>query len=299
MPKNVLLALYLAAAWGGSFLFMRASTPEFGAIPLILIRVGVAGLLLLPLMLLRGGGRIWRENWLKIAIVGSLITAIPFCLLAWATLSLSAGVASVLNATAPFMATLWAVVLIGERITMQRGIGLFLGLLGVLILTLGQGKSIQLQDAVLPVIASLAATTCYGWSTHMSRIWLSHVPSLVLTCAGLLSGAVLIAPLAIWLWPSHPILSTAWSMAIALAVFSTAIAYIAFYYLMSVWGVVKTTSVTYLVPVFGMLWGWLFLQEPVTWTMIVGGLVIVGGVMVMGVQRTHIVGLRKFWLKSE
>ena len=100
------MALYLAAAWGGSFLFMRASAPVFGAVPLIFIRVVLAGLILLPLMWAQGGMRIWRENWLRIAIVGSLITAIPFCMLSWATLSLSAGVTSVLNATTPLMAAL-------------------------------------------------------------------------------------------------------------------------------------------------------------------------------------------------
>ena len=200
------MALYLAAAWGGSFLFMRASAPVFGAVPLIFIRVVLAGLILLPLMWAQGGMRIWRENWLRIAIVGSLITAIPFCMLSWATLSLSAGVTSVLNATTPLMAALWAIALIGEKMTLRRALGLALCLVGVLILTLGQGKGFHVQDAVLPVLASLFATACYGWSTHMSRIWLAHVPPLVMSCAGLLSGAVILTPLAWWLargraWP--------------------------------------------------------------------------------------------------
>ena len=281
MPRQFLMALYLAAAWGGSFLFMRASAPVFGAVPLIFIRVVLAGLILLPLMGLQGGMRIWRENWLRIAIVGSLITAIPFCMLSWATLSLSAGVTSVLNATTPLMAALWAIPLVGEKMTLRRALGLSLGLVGVLILTIGQGKGFHVQDAVLPVLASLLATACYGWSTHMSRIWLAHVPPLVMSCAGLLSGAVLLAPLAWWLWPNHAIPPSAWGMALGLAIISTAIAYLVFYRLMAQWGATKTTTVTYLVPVFGMLWGRLFLHEPITLTMIVGGLVIISGVVIL------------------
>lgn len=286
MPRQLLMALYLAAAWGGSFLFMRATAPVFGAVPLIFIRVALAGLILLPLMWLQGGVRIWRENWLRIAIVGSLITAIPFCMLSWATLSLSAGVTSVLNATTPLMAALWAIPLVGEKMTLRRAAGLILGLVGVLILTIGQGKGFHVQDALLPVAASLLATACYGWSTHMSRIWLAHVPPLVMTCAGLLSGAVLLAPLAWWLWPKHAIASSAWGMALALAVVSTALAYLVFYRLMAQWGATKTTAVVYLVPVFGMLWGRLFLNEPITLTMIAGGLVIITGVMILSVKRT-------------
>lgn len=280
MPTHLFMALYLAAAWGGSFLFMRASAPVFGAVPLIFIRVALAGLILLPLMGARGL-RIWRDNWQRIAIVGSLITAIPFCMLSWATLSLSAGTTSVLNATTPLMAALWAIPLIGEKMTVRRVLGLSMGLFGVLILTLGQGKGFHLQDALLPVAASLFATACYGWSTHMSRIWLAHVPPLVMSCAGLLSGALLLAPLAWWLWPNHAIPNSAWGMALGLAIISTAIAYLVFYRLIVLWGATKTTAVVYLVPVFGMLWGRLFLNEPITLTMIVGGLVIVAGVVVL------------------
>ena len=115
----------------------------------------------------------------------------------------------------------------------------------------------------------------------MSRIWLAHVPPLVMSCAGLLSGAVLLAPLAWWLWPNHAIPPSAWGMALGLAVFSTAIAYLVFYRLIAQWGATKTTTVTYLVPVFGMLWGRLFLHEPITLTMIVGGLVIISGVVIL------------------
>ena len=286
MVTHLLMALYLAAAWGGSFIFMRVCAPIFGPVPLIFIRVGLAGLLLLPIMLAQGGGKIWRENWLKIAIVGSVITAIPFCLLSWATLSLSAGTTAVMNATTPLMAALWAIVLIGEKLTIQRVIGLALGLIGVVILAAGQGKGFHFGDTILPVAVSLLATACYGWATHMARIWLAHVPPLVMTCAGLLSGALLLAPLALWLWPEHSIPAQAWSMAFGLAIVSTAIAYLVFYRLIGVWGATKTTTVTYLVPVFGMLWGSIFLGEHITLTMVLGGMVIIAGVMILSYKRT-------------
>ena len=150
----------------------------------------------------------------------------------------------------------------------------------------GQGKGFHFGDTILPVAVSLLATACYGWATHMARIWLAHVPPLVMTCAGLLSGALLLAPLALWLWPEHSIPAQAWSMAFGLAIVSTAIAYLVFYRLIGVWGATKTTTVTYLVPVFGMLWGSIFLGEHITLTMVLGGMVIIAGVMILSYKRT-------------
>ena len=284
-PRDWLWLLLLAAMWGASFLFMRVAVPALGPFPLIALRLGVATLALLPLLAWQPGGfALWRQHWRAIAVVGVFLSALPFCLIAWATLTLPAGVASVLNATTPLMTALWAMPLAGEAMTRQRAAGLALGLAGVLVLTLGRGAAFGL-DSALPVLAMLAATACYGWSGHMAKRWLPGLPPLVTATGSLASGAILLLPLALWSWPQQMPTATVWGAVLLLALACTAFAYVIFYRLIEKLGATRASSVTYLVPVFGVLWGALWLGEVVSAAMLAGGVLILAGVLLLGWQR--------------
>ncbi len=284
MNQDRILLVALAALWGGSFLFMRVAAPALGPFPLIALRLGLASLVLVPVLALRGGMKLWFDNWLRIAIVGVFLSALPFCLIAWATLSLSAGVASVLNATTPLMTALWAVPLAGERLSAQRVAGLGLGLAGVAVLMLGRGAAFS-AASWWPVLAMLGATACYGWSGHMARRWLPGLPSLVTATGSLFSGAVLVLPLALLSWPKAPAPAAVWWSVVLLALGSTAVAYLIFYRLIDRLGATRASAVTYLVPVFGVMWGAMWLAEPLTPTMLAGAGLILGGVVLLGWKR--------------
>jgi drug/metabolite transporter (DMT)-like permease len=284
MNRDMAGLVLLAALWGGSFLFMRVAVPELGAFALIALRLALAALVLLPVLLLRGGLPLWRQHWLRIAVVGIFLSALPFCLIAWASLSLPAGVASVLNATTPLMTALWAIPLVGERMTLPRASGLLLGLAGVLVLMLGRGATFDVQS-LLPVLAMLGATACYGWSGHMARRWLPGLPPLVTATGSLFSGAVLVTPLALLNLPAQPPSPMVWGAVLLLALGCTSLAYLIFYRLIDRLGATRASSVTYLVPVFGVLWGAIFLHEQVGLLMLLGGLLILGGVLLLGWRR--------------
>ncbi len=282
---NFVFLIALAAAWGVTFIFVRVAVADFSPIPLIFIRLTLAGLLLLPWVLPTGGIQFWRKKWRPIFGVSLFLMAVPFCLMAWASVVLSASMMSVLNATTPIMAALWAGILFKTRLTRLQTIGLSLGLLGVFVLASGQEQNLNATDIGLRTFAVLCATGCYGWSTHMSRVWLSDVPPVTLTCTSLLSSAVCLAPFAAWLWPQKPISPYAWSMAIGLAVISTAFAYAVFYHLNTVWGTTRTLTVTYLAPLFGMFSGVLLLGEKLTSQMLLGGVIIFSGVAMLTLRK--------------
>ncbi|OWY38107.1 EamA family transporter [Xenophilus sp. AP218F] len=278
--SDAAVLLALAAVWGGSFLFIRVAAPAFGPLPLVALRVGLAACALLPLLLWRGQLAAWRAHWRRIAVAGFFLMAFPFCLISWAQLSLSAGMASILNATTPLMTALWAVPLAGEKLTRRRAAGLSLGLAGVLALLLGKGAGFSLQ-AGLPVLAMLLATASYGWAGQMTRRWLGGVPPLVCAAGGLATCGALMLPLAVWQWPADMPGALPWGAVLALALLCTAAAYLAFYRLIERLGATRASSVTYLVPIFGVLWGCLLLGETLNAGMLLGGGLILAGVVLL------------------
>lgn len=270
--------LLLASLWGGSFLFMRIGAPAFGPIPLIGLRVMLAALLLLPILWLRGGLGEWRKHAWPILVAGLFNSALPFSLIAWAELSMAAGTASVLNATAALMTALWAVPLMGERLTATRVLGSVLGFGGVIALTQQDGAAPVSAASLLPVLAMLIASASYGWVAHYVKRRLAGVPALTVATGSLASSALLLLPLTLWFWPQQPVPALAWGSVSALALLSTAVAYLLFYRLIAKVGATRASAVAYLIPLFGVLWGALFLGEAVYPGMLLGALLILGGV---------------------
>jgi drug/metabolite transporter (DMT)-like permease len=268
----------LGAIWGGSFLFLRIASPVIGPALTTDLRLLVAGVTLAAWLYLTGFNPAWRLWWRQYTVVGMLNSGIPFLLFAYAALSLSVGQMAVLNATAPMWGALIAFFLLGERLTAWRCAGLVLGIAGVALIARPSGGAVPL----LAVAAALGASGCYGFTAAYLRRWASAAPAKGMAVGSqLTSGLVLLPLVAVWPPAAAPSPFVV-ACVVALGVLSGAVAYLLYFRLIGDIGPTRALTVTYLVPLFGMLWGALFLGEALSVSMLGGAaLVILGTVFVL------------------
>ena len=270
----------LAALWGASFLFMRMGAGEFGPLALVFVRVAGAALLLMPLVLLRGEGPALRRHWRVIALVGVINTAVPFVLFTTAALVLSAALMAVFNATVPLWGALVAWMWLRERLAPSRWLGLAIGMAGVVFLS-WEKADIHTGDALISpavgIAACVAASVLYGFGANFTRKYLGGVPPMAVAAGSQVSASVVTLLPALYFWPATTPGTAAWGSALALAVGCTGLAYVLFYRLIASAGATKAISVTFLIPAFALLWGWLALGEEPTRSMLLGCAVILLG----------------------
>ncbi len=270
--RDIIALLVLAGIWGGSFIFMRVAAPEFGIYVLVAIRTVLATAVLLPLLLIRGSVKDIKRHWLAIALVGMANTAVPFVLFNYSSLHLEAGVNAILNATAPMFGAIVAWLWLGDKLTKSAVAGLFVGFVGVTVISqqkLGEG-----DISFLPILTALLATTGYGIAACMMKKWLQGVKPLVVATGSQAMASVMLAPFALAILPDAMPSVNAWINAV---VYKRQ-AYILYFKLIADIGPAKAITVAYLVPLFGIIWGVLFLQEHLSIQTIVGGLMILFGV---------------------
>jgi drug/metabolite transporter (DMT)-like permease len=265
----------LGAIWGASFMFMRVAAPEFGSTPLVAIRLGLGALILLP-FLWRERRRYDRDLWPQLALIGAVNSAVPFVLFAWAAQRAPAGVGAITNSMAVLFVALIAFLFYGEKIGLRRAIALATGLVGVIVLASGKvgGASIG-----LPVAAGTTAAFLYGIGANLVKRHLAGLPATAVAAATLSCAALLTAPFAIAQWPSQSISMKSWAAVAALGVICTGIAFVMYYRLIARIGAPRAATTTYLVPLFGVAWAWLLLDEPMTVTMGSAGALILGSVV--------------------
>jgi drug/metabolite transporter (DMT)-like permease len=264
----------LGAIWGGSFLFMRVAAADFGPVPLVEARLALGALILLP-FLWRARAQFTPQLWLKIAGIAAINSVIPFVLFAWGAERAPAGIGAISNAMTVMFTALVAFLFYGEQIGARRLVGLACGFVGVVVLASGRIAGASVGSAAL---AGTAASLLYGIGINLVRRYLSGLPSAAVAAANLLAGSVLLAPLAFYTWPSHPIALKSWGSAVLLGVLCTGVAFVYYYRLIARIGAPRTATVTYLIPLFGVIWAWLLLGEPLTATMAAAGALILVGV---------------------
>ena len=268
--------LMLAAVWGGSFLFMRIAAPVLGPVWLIEFRVLLAGLVLLPILARLDLLREMRRQLVPLFVVGCINSAIPFSLLAFASVSLPAGFTAILNGTAPLFGTVVAAIWLKERLTLTQLIGFMLGFMGVVILV-GWRAVAVMPSFFIAVSAGLLAALMYAIAAPYIKKNLSGVPSLVIATGSQLGAACLLLPALLFTVPEQMPPLSVLAAVISLAVVSTAFAYILYFRLIHNIGSTRALTVTYLIPLFAMLWGAIVLNEVVTPSMMLGcGLVLLG-----------------------
>lgn len=272
----------LAAIWGASFLFMRIAAPYFGVWWTAELRVALAALAMAGVALGTGRAMLTRRHWRGFLVVGTFNSAIPFALYAYAALHLPTGYSAILNALTPLWGALFAAWMLGERLTLRVVAGVALALAGVsLLVKVGVGALDA--HALAAVAACLAATACYGFAGAYTKKALSGVATFAIATNSQLFAAVVLLPAAAWQLPAaNPPLQAWWAM-LLLALLCSAVAYFLYFALIARLGPTRATTVTFVVPAFGMLWGWLLLGEPVTLAMLLGfALVLAATALVMG-----------------
>jgi drug/metabolite transporter (DMT)-like permease len=264
----------LGAIWGASFLFMRVSAREFGALPLVEIRLALGALILLP-MLWSGRAHFTRNHVGPLILISAINSAIPFSLFAWAAQRAPAGIGAITNATAVMFTALVAFVFYGEHISKRRALGLIAGFVGVAVLASGKTAGSSVWSAAL---AGTFAGFLYGIGANLIRRKLAGIPPGAVAAATLVCASILLAPFAILSWPRTPIPLHSWTSAVLLGVLCTGVAYFIYFRLIYRVGASRAVTVTYLVPLFGVVWAWIVLGEPLTLSMAVAGALILGGV---------------------
>ncbi|TBR36767.1 MULTISPECIES: DMT family transporter [Dyella] len=269
--------LALGALWGGSFLFMRMGAGEFGGMALAGMRALVAGVCFVPLFASAARRTEMRQHWRAITVVGITNSALPFVLFAYAALVLPAGLSAIFDAITPLLVAGSGWLWLKERLSRSQLAGLLLGFAGVLWLI---GDNVHIEGSMQSVLACLAcvgATVCYAFSVHYSRRRLAAVSPLASAAGSQIVAAIVLLPLTVAAWPATSPGASAWGAMLGLGVACTAIAYVMFFQLIARVGAARTMTVLYLIPAFGVLWGWLFLGETFSAAMGLGCIVILAG----------------------
>lgn len=281
--RDLGLLLLLAALWGASFLFIRIAAPVLNPAPLVEARVIIAGLALLIYAKLIKQRFPLRSQWQRYLVLGALNAAIPFTLVAFATLTITASLAAILNATTPLFTALVSAVWLKEPLTTKKSIGLTGGIIGVALVV--GWNPIPLTSAAVAVGAALLAPLSYALAGVYAKTVSSDAPPLALSIGQQLAAGLLLLPFAAVTLPNVPPPLSVVMSVLALALLSTAVGYLIFYKLIARVGATNTLSVTLLIPVFGIVWGKLFLGESI-------GAVQLIGLAIILISLTLITGMR-------
>ena len=275
-PGSIVRLLSLAAIWGASFLFMRIAVPELGPAWLMFGRVLSAAVFLALVALVLKRALPLRAHAAHFMILSFFNTALPFLLFAYAAQILTASLLAVLNATAPLWGAVIGWLFFRQTMSLRLASGLVLGIAGVSVLV---GFDAVVSDsAAIPAIAAAAgAACCYGIATWYTRL-AKPVPAFINAHGSMWGASLWLLPL---LWfiplpvaePAHHSLMAV----LALGIVCTGIAYLLYFRLVQDLGATPTLTVTFLIPVFGVLWGHVFLQEQIGWHTLAGAASVIAG----------------------
>lgn len=281
--QDWLLLVFLSVLWGATFFFIAVAGPEVPPFTLVLARVGIAALVLVPLVYIMGHSLpSGRAAWLLFIVQAIINNVIPFTLIVYGQQRIASGLAAVLNATTPLFTLMIMRMFAGEALTSSKVVGVLLGVGGVAVL-MGPEAVTANASSVAGMLCILGGALSYGFSALWMRR-LRHIPPLVSSAAQVLCSTMLLLPMAAFLdrfWllpaPSAPALLAI----IGLALFSTALAYIVFFKISASAGPSSVMLVTLLIPVTATALGVLILDETLTIHQIAGALIIASGLVVI------------------
>lgn len=272
--------ILVAAIWGSSFLFMRLAVIEFGTLPTATLRAGIGALALLPLLFLHRQTRQALRAWKPLLVAGTLNAALPSAGLSFALLTLSTGLASIMNATVPLFGALAAFLWLGQRPTRLATLGLFIGFTGVALLAgdkIGFKGGAQGWSAALAMLSAAGGACSGAISALYARKHLSHAPPLVIAAGSQVGATVVMAVPALLLWPQAAPGLRAWLAVGAAGVLCTGLGYVLFFRVLERAGSTRALTVTFVMPLFAMFYGLVFLNERVTLSMLACAAVVIGG----------------------
>lgn len=278
--RTAIELLTLAALWGGSFLFMRLLAPLVGALATADLRMLAGGAFLAVTFLFSGFRAGLRTHGKAFLLIGLVNSAFPFLLYSLAALVLPASVESVLNALTPSFAAIAGVWFLGETLTLRKIGGLVLGFVGVLVIVGGINLGGS-PGAWAAVAACGLAPVCYAAGGILTKRLATGIPSRAIAMGSQVFAGLALVPVLALSPPTHlPTLGTL-GLLVVFGTLCSGVAYLLYFDLFRRLGPTKTQAVTFLIPVFGVLWGVLFLGETPTVSFLVGSVVILGGTLLV------------------
>ena len=268
--KNWILLILLGAVWGSAFMFIKISADDFGPILLVNLRLLLAGALFLPFLLRKKYLAHFKSHFPGILILSIFSNAFPFTMFSYASLGATSNMLGILNGTTAFMTMVVAYFWLKESITPKQIFGIILGFLGILVLVNPANGSATLGASGFALVGALS----YSFSGVYIQKYQLKANKFVLIGWAMLFGGLLLTPLSFFNLPNQMPDNNAIAALLWLGIVSTGIAYLGYIRLIEQIGAVRTSTVTYLLPVFSIIWGSIFLQEKITW-IIFGGFIFV------------------------
>lgn len=286
-PAQLAWLIALGAIWGSSFLFMKIAVPAMGPSVMMGGRIGIAAITLSIIAWFINKALPRGRQWTPAIVIGIFYIAIPLFMWGYAAQELSVSLLSIINATAPLFGAAISLIWLRERMSARGLAGLALGFTGVAVLVGGEGFGDNHLPA-LSIAAAFLASVLYGAVSNYSQsVKISDPYTNVL--GSLWVATLLMMPLMLWFPMRETPSIAAWSSVAALGIVCTAIAYVAYFRLIEQIGAASTLTVTYLIPLFGVLWGAVFLGERVGAHHVAGAAMILTGIaLVAKARRTKI-----------
>lgn len=290
-PIDIVRLLVLGAIWGGSFTFMRVLAPALGPVATADLRMLIAGVaLVLYSRIVRFDVQLVRF-WKTYMIIGLVNSALPFLFYSFAALHIPGSYSVIFNATSPLFGAIFSAVWLGETFTFAKVVGLLLGLMGVALVA--KTGPVDTSPAFWQAVAAcLAGAACYALVVIYIKKRAHLIKPMAAAAGGQLLMGMMMLPLLLIAPPPGPFTLATGANLLGLALLCSALAYTLYYRLVMNVGPTRALMVTYLMPVFGMLFGALFLDEAITRTMIYGcALIVLGTTMV--IKRTKHGAMRR------
>ena len=272
--KYWLILTILGAVWGSAFIFIKIAAPEFGAVGLVQTRLLIASLVFLPVLFTKKYFNLLKLAWKHSLVLAVTNNAIPFTLFSFGSFGADSNILAILNATTAFNTMIIALLWLGEKVTLKQIFGLILGFIGVIILVNPESSSTSVFSAIFCLIGA----ACYSFSTVFIQKYSNNTNKFVLIGWSIVFSCIIMIPITLLNLPSEMPSSRAILSAIWLGSISTGLAFFGYVYLIEQIGAVKTSTVAYFLPIFGIIWGAVFLNEIITLGIISGCITILIGV---------------------
>jgi drug/metabolite transporter (DMT)-like permease len=274
---SVILLFLLSAIWGSSFIFIRYLAPLIGPVATADFRMLLAGIALVIFFFATRFRAEWRKNWGHFLVIGLVNSALPFALYSAAALVLPASMEAIFNSLSPMFGALFAALWIKEHLTARKIAGLVLGVAGVVVMSSFAGLSRGLST-ILAIAACILAPMCYGLAGVYIKKRAAGAKPMAIAGGSQLLGGLALMPFLFFAPPPRASLSpSVVGLVVVFALLCSAIAYVIYYRLIADIGPTRALTVTFLIPIFAMGWGFLLLGEAITWSMILGAAIILAG----------------------
>lgn len=277
---DYLRLLLLAAIWGASFIFMRIAVPQFGAINTAFLRVFFGFIGLGAILLMMRSSFNFENKFKSSLFLGAINSGLPFLMYCFAAQWLPAGYSAIFNATTPLMGAIIGFAFFSEKLSARKWGGVILGLFGIIVITT-IGDINSASGMLYGILACLVATSCYGVAGFLTRRWISNRGGLdpkTVAFGSQLGATLFLLPFFAWSMGTGPVVNwqhiDAWASVLAVGLVCTALAYILYFRLIADIGPLRSLTVTFLIPPFGLLWGYLALGETITKGFIIGAIIV-------------------------